>query len=86
MILVNTLEAGIESLGKNAILGFAGSGLVIKTMLLLPEWGDGSAYTWTFAVFSASWLGPLTDRSDSRSRKWRSGGRSRYSWTGNGST
>ena len=49
----------LESLGKNAILAFVGSGLVIKTMLLFPERGDGSAYTWTYEVFFASWLGPL---------------------------
>ena len=36
-----------------------GSGLVIKTMLLFPERGDGSAYTRTYEVFFASWLGPL---------------------------
>ena len=28
-------------------------------MLLFPERGDGSAYTWTYEAFFASWLGPL---------------------------
>ena len=51
--------APLESLGKNAILAFVGSGLVIKTMLLFPERGAGSAYTWTYEVLFASWLGPL---------------------------
>ena len=51
--------APLESLGKNAILVFVGSGLVIKTMLLFPERGGGSAYTRTYEVFFASWLGPL---------------------------
>ena len=51
--------APLESLGKNAILVFVGSGLVIKTMLLFPERGGGSAYTWIYEVFFASWLGPL---------------------------
>ena len=36
-----------------------GSGLVIKTMPLFPERGDGSAYTWTCETLFASWLGPL---------------------------
>ena len=36
-----------------------GSGLVIKTMPLFPERGDGSAYTWTYETLFASWLGPL---------------------------
>ena len=51
--------APLESLGKNAIGVFVGSGLVIKTMLLFPERGDGSAYAWSYEVFFASWLGPL---------------------------
>ena len=49
----------LEALGKNSILAFVGSGLVIKTMLLFPEAGDGSAYTWTYETLFASWLGPL---------------------------
>ena len=51
--------APLEAVGKNSILVFVGSGLVIKTMLLFPEPGDGSAYTWTYRTFFASWLGPL---------------------------
>ena len=51
--------APLEALGKNSILAFVGSGLVIKTMLLFPSPGDGSAYTWTYETLFASWLGPL---------------------------
>ena len=51
--------APLEALGKNAILAFVGSGLVIKTMLLFPRAGDGSAYTRTYEALFASWLGPL---------------------------
>ena len=49
----------LESLGRNAILAFVGSGLVIKTLLLFPEPGSGSAYTWIYEALFASWLGPL---------------------------
>ena len=51
--------APLEALGKNAILVFVGSGLVIETMLLFPEPGDGSAYTGAYRALFASWLGPL---------------------------
>ena len=49
----------LESLGRNAIGVFVGSGLVAKTLLLFPAAGEGSAWSWVFRTLFASWLDPL---------------------------
>lgn len=49
----------LESLGRNPITVFVGSGLLASTLLLFPASGEGSAHAWIYGNLFASWLGPL---------------------------